>query len=72
MVKDLTTNYKLVGVNTRQLINRLGEPDIVGSDSLIYKLEAKYGSDIDPVYHDELIFRCSKTQLLSPGMLLTD
>src|SRR4051812_34119195 len=50
MLKDLQSNYKLEGMRRSQIVELLGEPDHQDDSSITYKIEEKYGSDIDPVY----------------------
>ncbi len=64
MLKDLITNEELVGQTTNKLKHLLGEPDRVERDVLIYKIEVDYGSDIDPVYTKDLVFRYSKDSIV--------
>jgi hypothetical protein len=47
MLKDLTTNYKLVGLKHNEVVDLLGEPNYSDSSSFAYKVIEDYGSDID-------------------------
>ena len=49
MIKDLTTNYKLVGMSRMKVIDLLGEPDGTDDSTFFYDITVDYGSDIDPV-----------------------
>lgn len=50
MLQDLQSNYKLEGMSRSQIVELLGEPDYKDDSSIAYKVEVKYGNDIDPVY----------------------
>ena len=53
MLKDLTTNYKIVGLSYNQTIDLLGVPEgfIAGhTNTLYYDIDLDYGHDIDPIY----------------------
>lgn len=65
MLKDLTTNYKLVGLNHSEIINLLGEPNYSDSISLAYQIIEDYGSDIDPVYTKNLDFEFDKDSIIT-------
>lgn len=65
MLRDLTTNYKLIGLSYHQLIDRLGMPDNKDSSLVSYKIVVEYGSDIDPVYTKDLKFTYSKDSLIT-------
>lgn len=54
MLDDLLTNYKLDQMNRNQVVDLLGTPDFVGDSVLSYRVDEKYGSDIDPVYTRQL------------------
>jgi hypothetical protein len=49
MLQDLTTNYKLVGLQRNKVIDLLGSPDYANDTTLTYEITGDYGSDIDPV-----------------------
>ena len=42
MLKDLTTNYKIVGIPYSQLILLLGQPQYNDSTSVGYEVETRY------------------------------
>ena len=65
MLKDLTTNHKLVGLKYSQLIELLGEPNFNNTNSLAYKVIEDYGHDIDPVYTKNLDFTFSKDSVIT-------
>lgn len=65
MLKDLTTNYKLVGLKHNEIINLLGEPNYSDSSSFAYQVIEDYGSDIDPVYTKNLDFEFKKDSLIT-------
>ena len=65
MLKDLTTNYKLVGLKHSQIIDLLGEPNFSDSSSFAYQVIEDYGSDIDPVYTKNLDFEVSKESIIT-------
>jgi hypothetical protein len=65
MLKDLTANYKLVGLKYSELINLLGEPNFNDSTSLGYDVIKDYGHDIDPVYTKNLDFIFSKNSVIT-------
>ena len=57
MLKDLQSNYKLDGMSITQIVELLGEPDYNNDTLIVYKVDEKYGSDIDPVYTKTLEFK---------------
>lgn len=65
MLKDLTTNHKLVGLKYSQLIDTLGPPDFKEDYSFGYTIEEKYGHDIDPIYVKSLTFYFSKDSIIT-------
>jgi hypothetical protein len=65
MLKDLTTNYKLVGLKHNEIINLLGEPNFSDSSSFAYQLIEDYGSDIDPVYTKNLDFEFNQDSIIT-------
>jgi hypothetical protein len=65
MLKDLTTNYKLVGITYSELVSVLGVPDNKDSSSLTYKIVVDYGMDIDPVYTKNLDFIFSDDSIIT-------
>ncbi len=65
MLKDLTTNYKLVGIKYSQLVDFLGEPNLKDSISLGYDIIIDFGNDIDPVNIKTLEFSFSKDSVIS-------
>jgi hypothetical protein len=62
MLQDLTSNYKLEGMSSSQIVELLGEPDNKDDSSITYKIEEKYGSDIDPVYTKTLEIKLGKNE----------
>lgn len=65
MLKDLTSNYKLVGLQYSQLVDMLGEPNFKDSSFIGYTIIVDYGSDIDPVYTKNLDFTFSKDSTIT-------
>ena len=65
MLKDLTTNYKLVGLKRNEIINILGEPNSTDSISFAYNVIEDYGGDIDPVYTKDLDFKFDHDSLIT-------
>ena len=65
MLKDLTTNHKLIGLKNYQLINLLCRPNYKDETSLAYITLEDYGSDIDPVYTKNLDFTFSKDSIIT-------
>ncbi len=65
MLKDLTQNYKLIGLSCSQLKGRLGQADNMDNNSISYKIIIDYGGDIDPVYTQDLVFTYSKDSLIT-------
>jgi len=65
MLKDLTTNYKLVGLKHSEIIELLGDPNFSDSSSFAYQVIEDYGSDIDPVYTKNLDFEFSKDSIIT-------
>lgn len=70
MLKDLTTNHKLIGLSCSQLINYLGDPDAKENNSVFYTIAVDFGSDIDPVYSKELEFSYSKDSTITSFKIL--
>jgi hypothetical protein len=60
MLKDLITNYKLIGMKYPEVVELLGEPNFKDSSSFGYNIVVDYGYDIDPVYTKTLDFTLSK------------
>lgn len=65
MLKDLTTNYKLVGLKYAELLELLGQPNFKDSSSLTYKIIEDYKQDIDPVYTKNLNFTFSSDSVIT-------
>lgn len=65
MLKDLTINHKLLGLNCAQLVKYLGNPDEKEANSITYTIAVNYGNDIDPVYSKNLIFFYSKDSVIT-------
>jgi hypothetical protein len=64
MVKDLTRQYRLVGMTRTDIIGLLGEPDNFSStnqNEMQYCLQEKYSTDIDPVSSDHLVLYFDET-----------
>ena len=63
MITDLQSNYKLEGISRFQIVELLGEPDFSDDSSIAYKIEEKFGRDIEPIYTKtlELKFTNHKT-----------
>jgi len=59
MLKDLTSNKKLVGLTYNELIQLLGTPDFKDSTTVSYGIIIDYKRDIDPVYIKNLCFYLS-------------
>lgn len=70
MIKDLTTNHKLIGLSYAQLISYLGDPDGKETNSVVYTIAIDYGSDIDPVYSKKLEFSYSKDSTITSFKIL--
>ena len=65
MLKDLTTNHKLVGLKHNEAIELLGEPNYSDCSSFTYQVIEDYGSDIDPVYSKNLDFEFGKDSVIT-------
>ena len=65
MLKDLTSNYKLVGLKHSEIVNLLGDPNFSDSSSFAYEVIEDYGSDIDPVYTKNLDFEFGKDSIIT-------
>ena len=65
MLTDLTSNYKLIGLNYIQIVQLLGIPDDKDSSSMSYEITVDYGQDIDPVYIKTLEFTFSKDSIIT-------
>lgn len=65
MLKDLTINHKLLGLNCAQLFKYLGNPDDKEANSITYTIAVDYGNDIDPVYSKDLTFFYSKDSVIT-------
>ncbi|WP_167353168.1 hypothetical protein [Pedobacter steynii] len=70
MLKDLTTNHKLIGLSYSQLIGYLGYPDSKEANTVVYRIAIDYGSDIDPVYSKNLEFSYSKDSIITSFKIL--
>ena len=66
MLKDLTTNHKLVGLKYLEIISLLGAPNFQDSAtaSFGYDIIINYGSDVDPIYTKTLNFTISKDSVI--------
>ncbi len=67
MLQDLTTNYKLKGLTSKQLFNLIGEPqkNLVGdSNEMDYQIHTEYGTDIDPIHTITLAFTIDKDSII--------
>jgi hypothetical protein len=61
MLKDLTTNYKWVGLHKDEVISMLGKPNYGDSSYMGYNVLEKYGwTDIDPVYTKDFVIQLTK------------
>jgi len=61
MLKDLTTNYKLIGMKYSDLIDLLGSPDFIDTSNSIITYEITLHYDmIDPDYGKDLDFKLNK------------
>ena len=60
MLSDLIRNHKLVGLDYRQVVDLLGEPNFGDSGRFAYDIVEDYGFDIDPVYTKSLQFLLDK------------
>lgn len=56
MLKDLTTNFKLVGLKNNEIVELLGKPNYSDNTSCGYEVIVDYGWDIDPIYTKDLCF----------------
>jgi hypothetical protein len=65
MLRDLFSNYKLVGIKYSDLTKLLGTPDNGDSVSVSYEIELDYGFDIDPIYSKDLYFFISKDSVVT-------
>lgn len=65
MLKDLTTNHKLVGLKYSEIVSLLGVPNFHDSISFGYDIIIDYGSDIDPIYTKTLDFAFSKDSTIT-------
>lgn len=65
MLKDLLSNYKLIGLKCSQLVDTLGSPDFKEQFLFGYRIEEDYGNDIDPVYSKDLLFHYSKDSVIT-------
>ncbi|MGE5518902.1 MAG: hypothetical protein ACM3VS_03165 [Candidatus Dadabacteria bacterium] len=65
MLKDLTMNYKLVGLKYSELIVLLGQPQYHdGTLSIGYEIDTHYDV-IDPVYNKKLVFTFNKDSVIT-------
>lgn len=67
MVDDLLQSDVLIGLNHREVIALLGQPETENEKELVYLIREKYGIDIDPEYtsnlhvefdHDGYVMNC--------------
>jgi hypothetical protein len=70
MLKDLTSNHKLIGLSYSQLIAYIGDPDSKDTNAVVYRIVVDYGSDIDPVYSKNLQFSYSKDSIITSFKIL--
>ncbi len=55
MVSDLLNSDTLTGLSKSELIQLLGEPELVERNKFIYLVREKYDWDIDPTYIKNLV-----------------
>ena len=68
MLKNLTGNYKLIGLTYFQLIELIGEPQknlVTDSMQIYYPILTDYGSDIDPVHTISLEIVLNKDSIVN-------
>nr|WP_294900487.1 hypothetical protein [uncultured Pedobacter sp.] len=65
MIEDLKENYKLTGINEKDLIKILGQPDQTDSSIISYQLIVDYDNDIDPTYTKTLTFKVDTNKTIS-------
>jgi len=67
MLNDLVANQKIVGLNYRQLIELIGDPENKidkDSNALCYNITTDYGHDIDPVYLKNLKIKLTRDSIV--------
>jgi len=69
ILADLRQHHKLIGLAYPQLEALLGKPqgvnDTTGEINISYLLEEAYGSDIDPVFSKNLLFRLDQDSIVT-------
>lgn len=68
VLEDLTTNYKLVGMNYKDVIRLLGKPDHYYPLKTSYQIlstEAQYNPKNKPIYRKNLEFYFSKDSIVT-------
>jgi hypothetical protein len=54
MVEGIVENFKLEGEKLEEITNVLGKPDFEQPQTVIYSIDTKYGTDIDPIASTQL------------------
>jgi len=72
MLKDLTENHKLKGLNYSDLIKMLGQPDFLEPENktVYYGLAINYGADIDPTGQRALQFKFNSDSIITDFAIL--
>jgi hypothetical protein len=65
MVNDVINNRVYPGMNKKEVVNVLGEPNYNSGSGIIYRIIVEYGTDIDPVFTMDLEIQFSKDSLVS-------
>ncbi|GAB4027320.1 hypothetical protein [Spirosoma koreense] len=60
MVNDLLSDYKIKGKGIGQVVELLGQPDGVNSNTIFYKITEEFNSDIDPIKGKHLVLFYNK------------
>lgn len=65
MVDDIIKHLKLKGESLSEVRNLLGEPSYIDTTELMYKVEEKYGIDIDPIGSTTLVLKYNKDNIIT-------
>ena len=65
MVDYIIGNKNFIGLRYQHVIDSLGEPSGRDKNKLYYSLKTDYGTDIDPIYIEELVLIFDKDSLVT-------
>ena len=65
MVDDIMKHLKLKGQTLTEIENLLGQPSYIDTTEIMYKVEEKYGIDIDPIGSTTLVMKYNKESIIT-------